>query len=125
MEKRISDRTRIRVWAENNTNHEVALWLGEEYVDLAHFKFCYTTRDISTTGLFLETRNPLPIGEILELEFSFPGVEKKMSIKGKIIRTQELGKKSDGMGLQFIDITPKMAELIALFVEQYNGSFNN
>ena len=112
----------FRVWADNNSEEEIALWLGEDFKTENDFKFCYSTRDLSESGMFLETITPLKVNSILKLEFSMPGTDKSISVSAKVVRTREEGDLNDGMGVEFIDLTDDDKEFIKKFVEKYNGS---
>jgi len=121
MEKRKGERIGFRVWADNNSEHEIALWLGEEYKDKNDFKFCYSTRDISETGMFLETMTPLKVNDILNLEFSMPGTEKSINVDAKVVRTRQEGDLNDGMGVEFLNLSEEDKKFIRKFVEKYSG----
>jgi len=116
-EKRRKERSEIKVWANNNTDEEIALWLGEEYTKNTNFKFCYSTKDISETGIFLETKTPLSVGSMVDLDFDFPGTDKKVAIKGKVVRvvTNSI---NDGMGIEFVDLDEEYKVLINEFIEK-------
>ena len=58
--------------------------------------FCQRTiSDISYSGLFVRTRNPVPLGEVITLCFQLGG--KSFRIRGQVVRHAALG-----MGLKFI-----------------------
>jgi len=121
MEKRQGERVGLRVWADNNSEHEIALWLGEDFATRDDFKFCYSSTNISKTGMFLETMTPLEINDVLNLEFSMPGTEKSISVTAKVIRIIKEGKANDGMGVEFIELSENDEKFIDEFVEKYNG----
>jgi Tfp pilus assembly protein PilZ len=116
-EKRRKERSEIKVWANNNTDEEIALWLGAEYIKNTNFKFCYSTKDISESGIFLETKTPLSIGSMVDLDFRFPDTDKNVAIKGKVVRvvTNSI---NDGMGIEFVDLEEKYKVLINKFIEK-------
>ncbi len=47
--------------------------------------------DLSKGGVFIETREPFQIGEIISLTFSLPNSQSHFKIAGKIIRSEEGG----------------------------------
>jgi len=122
MEKRKGERIGFRVWADNNSEHEIALWLGEEFKGKNDFKFCYSTRNVSETGLFLETTTPLNVDDILNLEFSMPGTEKSINVDAKVARVRHEGDLNDGMGVEFINLSEDDKLFIKKFVEKYSGN---
>ncbi len=126
MEKRKNERVEIKIWAANNSNQEVAIWLGEDYLDKnLDFKFCYSTKNVSTSGIFLETQTPLEIGCLLYLEFGLPQTDMKIEVIGKVVRVIQNGDYNDGMGLEFINVSEKDKQLLVTFVEKYYGNSNN
>jgi len=90
-------------------------------------------RDLSTTGIFLETPSPLPVGTKLELVFRLPG---DLAAEQGIHHVKVLGEvvwvsaePSDagpsGMGVRFIDLgedclklLEKVVKKIAVFPEE-------
>ncbi len=112
IDKRKSQRAGIKVWAENNSQNEVALWLGEDFENLTEFTFCYSTRNISSSGIFLETQTPLDLESILDLEFILPPDNIKMALIGKVVHINE-----DGMGIEFIDLDDEAQHIIDDFVQ--------
>ena len=117
-EKRKTERSEIKVWASNNTREEVAVWLGEEFCNNIDFKFCYSTKDISESGIFLETQTPLAVGTVLELDFKFPDSEDTVIIKGEVIRIVIDSDEFNGMGIKFIDLEDKYKKMINSFVKK-------
>ncbi|MBN2695392.1 PilZ domain-containing protein [bacterium] len=113
IDKRKNQRAGIKVWAENNNQNEVALWLGEEFKNLPEFTFCYSTRNISSSGIFLETKTPLDLESLLELEFTLPPDNVKIEITGKVVHINE-----EGMGIEFIDMDEEVKVIIDDFVEK-------
>jgi len=122
MEKRKGERIGFRVWADNNSEHEIALWLGEDFKGKDDFKFCYSSRDVSESGMFLETMTPLNIDDVLNLEFSMPGTDKSISVSAKVVRTLQEGNLNDGMGVVFVDLSENDKLFIKEFVEKYSGN---
>lgn len=54
------------------------------------------TRDISNTGVFIETHSPPPVGENITLSFSFSEDKKPIEITGKVVRSTP-----DGFAVKF------------------------
>lgn len=53
-------------------------------------------QDLSKGGVFIETREPLTIGEKISMTFAMPPSQSHFKISGKIVRTAE-----EGVGVQF------------------------
>jgi len=53
-------------------------------------------QDLSKGGVFIETREPLTVGEKISLTFAMPASQSHFKISGKIVRSAE-----EGVGIQF------------------------
>ena len=76
--------------------------------------------DVSRTGIFIRTENPLPIGTYVELNFSV--IDDDIYVLegvGKVMRVA-LPKDSNkpGMGLVFLDLTPESQKVLNALVEK-------
>ena len=69
--------------------------------------------NISRSGLFIETRRSLKVGEVIVLSFNMHGYDRPFKIKGKIIRSN--GK---GIGVEFKEVKPYIAEMFGALVER-------
>jgi Tfp pilus assembly protein PilZ len=69
--------------------------------------------DISKSGLFIETRRPLKVGEKIMLSFKMHGYDRPFKIKGNIIRSNE-----KGIGVEFVEIKPYIGEMLGTLVER-------
>ncbi len=81
------------------------------------------SNDISLGGMFLETKEPFEVGELLSLEFSLPDISRMFNVKAKVIRTveEELDRREiiiAGMGVSFIEFDQESKGLIKDFVEK-------
>ena len=54
------------------------------------------TRDISSQGAFVQTANPLSLGEKVELVVTLPSGNNFLNATGKVVRVEQ-----DGMAIQF------------------------
>ncbi len=78
------------------------------------------TRDISEGGLFIATHFPVPIGEIVEIEFSLPDSEDPIRVQGEVRWIAEYNPDSDGfpgLGLKFINLTDHVKDRIESFIK--------
>jgi DNA-binding response OmpR family regulator len=84
--------------------------------------FC-TTRNISASGLLVETDRRLADGDRLSLRFSLPG-ERPIEASGKIIRSGEPPQAGGQYhyGIMFTDLDPAMHQVIAAYVEAASRS---
>ncbi|MBW1802777.1 MAG: PilZ domain-containing protein [Deltaproteobacteria bacterium] len=68
-------------------------------------------KDISMEGVFIETRIPFSVGEVLSMTFLLPEHEKKVKIHGEIVRIDE-----QGIGVKFKS-SQVQKEIIKSFVD--------
>ena len=72
-------------------------------------------KDISKNGLFIESGRPLNVGEEVALSFMLQGYDRPFKVKGKIVRSNQLG-----FGLEFREIKPYIAEMLGALIERMN-----
>jgi uncharacterized protein (TIGR02266 family) len=76
-------------------------------------------------GLFIHTTKNLPVGSLLDLEFSLPDSDQTITTKGKVmwIRPQDMSteKMPPGMGIQFIDMNPNDNELLKNYLAKFGS----
>ena len=85
--------------------------------DFFHY---YYSRDLSLGGIFLETREPFPAGATVVLEFPLPGISRRVTCPGKVVRVV-LPVESDpsavpGMGIQFTEMDEETKGMLAEFI---------
>ncbi len=93
-----------------------------DYLAMREFRVC-EMKDLSASGVFALTREPIPPGEIIHLDFYLPGIEYKFKLKGRVVRivTEEEAAKdgfSPGMGIEFVDPPRDMRQDIENFVSE-------
>ncbi|HEX8952358.1 MAG TPA: TIGR02266 family protein, partial [Polyangia bacterium] len=78
--------------------------------------------NLSKGGIFLETSQPLEIGEQLTLKFDVPGVG-PLEVVGTVawVRTGSHDGLPDGMGIQFDQLDQKYGEIIDELVRDFVG----
>jgi Tfp pilus assembly protein PilZ len=69
--------------------------------------------DISNSGLFIETKTPLEVGEEIVLSFNMHGYDRPFKIKGNIVRSNQ-----QGIGVEFKEGKPYIAEMLGALVER-------
>ena len=90
-ERRLARRAPLALQVELNRNDEE--------------RVVYHARDLSTTGVFLVTQNPLDIGDEIDLSVEISGAE-QLKVHGVVVRTQQLqpvyeGHNYSGMAIRF------------------------
>jgi Tfp pilus assembly protein PilZ len=73
--------------------------------------------DISKNGLFIETKTPLKVGEVIMLSFNMQGYDRPFKIKGKVVHSNQRG-----IGVEFKETNPYIAEMLGALVERIKGS---
>ncbi len=85
------------------------------------FLFEYTS-NMSHGGIFLATRNPLPVGTQLSLRFTLPDSKRSIEANGLVVWVNEYKPGGDnlnpGMGIEFVDLKDKDREGIARLIKR-------
>jgi type IV pilus assembly protein PilZ len=86
------------------------------------FLFEYTS-NVSRGGIFLSTRNPLPVGAVLTVKFALPEAGSRLiAVRGRVIWINEYkpgGRNlNPGMGIEFIDLSEENKEAISRLVRR-------
>jgi uncharacterized protein (TIGR02266 family) len=80
--------------------------------------------NISTTGVFVRTANPLPKDTSIDLVFTLPGSKAEIKATAVVRWSTELADDSDpsiptGMGLEFTKLAARHRKLIERYVEDF------
>ena len=82
--------------------------------------------NISSGGLFIATRDLKPIGTTMEISFSLPGHDDKITTRAEV-RWQRLEQthadSMPGIGVRFLDLAPNVATTINSFLGQRGSLF--
>jgi type IV pilus assembly protein PilZ len=69
--------------------------------------------NINEGGMFVETDTPADLDELVQLQFSFPGVEGIIQVIGRVAWISDGKDESPaGMGIEFQDLDPETRETI-------------
>jgi hypothetical protein len=72
-------------------------------------------RDVSTTGAFLETESPLPVGSMLDLAIEIGNI--RIRVKAEVVRVQAPSWGSGGgVGVRFVDYGDSSREVLDAYV---------
>ncbi len=86
------------------------------------FDFC---KDLGSGGVFIETKQPLSSGSVLDLTFTIPDSKETLRAKGKVIWSQApIPGRSDvnpGMGVQFSEFNDSQRKTLDEFIRRYGG----
>jgi len=67
--------------------------------------------DIGTGGVFIETTEPIAVGQELTLNFAFPDSQDTIKVDGEIV-----WRNTKGIGVKFIDINQKQIDKIKTYI---------
>jgi len=86
--------------------------INKEFRNIDDFIAEYVT-NISATGAFIRSKNPLPIGTLVNLRFSviLDEIETIEGV-GKIVRVEKSPERESGMGVVFIKLNSYSQKLI-------------
>jgi type IV pilus assembly protein PilZ len=73
--------------------------------------------NMSQNGIFIETQKPLFVGEEVILDFKLEGFNEPLKITGKVAHATR-----SGIGVEFKDVDPKLAEWMGLIIDQMEES---
>ena len=77
--------------------------------------------NISQGGLFINTRNPLPVGTLVKILIQLPMAAFPVDLSGRVTRVAEYDNQANvvpGMGIEFTDIDAAKKEQIEAFVQK-------
>lgn len=81
----------------------------------------YFIENLSSGGLFIETQNPLKVGEEFAISFTLPHNRKTYTLNSEVMwnKTKEEANIKPGMGISFKDLPPEEEEDIFFALSQY------
>ncbi len=83
--------------------------INQEFANLEQFRSEFAS-DISTTGCFIRSPRPLPVGTKVALKFTV--IEGGLAIiegTGEVVRSVRPPDPNPGMGVRFVELTPASA----------------
>ena len=92
-----------------------------EYESVEDFLIDYTA-NMSIGGMFIQTRNPLPIGTRFRLRFRIPGRAKAVETLAEVrwvLKPEEAGPMKPGMGVQFEELTNDDRSAVESMLEEW------
>ena len=72
-------------------------------------------KNISQSGLFIETQRPLFVGEEILMTFRLEGFDKPLKIKGEVAHATRAG-----IGVEFKNTSPYLMQIIGLLIDRMN-----
>ncbi len=103
-ERRKTHRTDVQIWAEEKTGKS---------------SYYHLLTNLSCSGFFIDKKIPFPVNSILNLEFDLPGSDKKIKVKGRVVKNyKDTVSNRIGMGVKFVEIKENGMEEIKIFLDK-------
>ena len=118
-EKDFLEGLKKHVMVRERTDKRVSIGLQVDYLREGKTVNAFT-KDISSNGMFIITRDTLPVGTDIELSFTLPETKKPVSVVGKVIRElrdEQDGHYVGGMGIEFGKMNDHARKEITRFVK--------
>ena len=87
-------------------------------VKYSTFDRVYSDRimNISQSGVFIETRRPIFVGEEIIMEFKLEGVNKTLQIRGNVVHAS-----NRGVGIEFKNVDPTLSQILPAILDMLEG----
>jgi Tfp pilus assembly protein PilZ len=72
--------------------------------------------NISQSGVFIETRRPIFVGEEILMDFKIEGVNKALRLEGKVVHAS-----SRGVGIEFKKVDPTLTQILPAILDLIEG----
>ena len=73
-------------------------------------------KNISQSGVFIETRRPIFVGEAILMDFKIEGVNKALRLEGKVVHAS-----SEGVGIEFKEVDPTLSQILPAILDLIEG----
>lgn len=100
---------------ERRQNFRAHVSIAVEVRDARGFSL-FSTRDLSSGGLFFDRAIPHAVGARVQLSFLLPGDLKTIRCDGEVVNVPD--KHGYGMGIRFLDLSPEDAARVAEFARE-------
>lgn len=100
-----------REYPRRETSAEIDVVVGNRVIQT-------TTRDMSASGIFINTSGRFETDKTVRIVFSVPGYDKPFKLEGMIVRVEE-----NGLAIKFENITPYFKQILddAIWENQKSG----
>ena len=69
-------------------------------------------KNISQSGVFIDTRRPMFVGEEIVMDFKIEGVHKALRLEGKVVHAS-----NRGVGIEFKEVDPTLSQILPAIVD--------
>jgi len=77
-----------------------------------------TVENISEGGMFLRSPRRFTVGMAVRIAFNLPPTQEPIKALGEVVRTEDLGEDNCGLGVQFLEMTPRSRDCLTRFLEE-------
>ena len=110
MSDRSQAETRAAVERRRSERAPVTVRIEYSTVDALFSDF---TRDINEGGMFVETDEPIPLDEKVELKLRLPGSKQLVHARGRVVRLQSASERSAaGIAIEFDELDGEARDII-------------
>jgi uncharacterized protein (TIGR02266 family) len=111
----------------SNGRQNARMELGVEVsLESEHNFYTGFTENVSTGGLFIATRDMLPIGTRVQMKFSLSGgAEIRTNVEVRWHRLEQMGNDglSPGIGVRFLELSPAQQDEVNAFIDRRDTLF--
>jgi Tfp pilus assembly protein PilZ len=73
-------------------------------------------KNISQSGVFIETRRPIFVGEEILMDFKIEGVNRALRMEGKVVHAS-----NRGVGIEFKKVDPTISQILPAILDLIEG----
>ncbi|MFQ5698345.1 MAG: TIGR02266 family protein [Myxococcota bacterium] len=96
---------------DRRRSERVALKIPVDYSSVDSF-FSEFSANINEGGIFVRSERSVPLGSVVQLQFKLPGRERPLQMKGRVAWTESDAAEDNGIGIEFLDLSPEVREEI-------------
>jgi hypothetical protein len=107
-QRRQSSRLQLRLWTEGRSDGRL------------DFHNC---SNLSLDGIFIETTNPYPLHELVDIEFNLPGVHEPIGVRARVVSVldeENAGASIMGNGFSFEQVGDAELRLMQSYIDAAN-----
>ncbi|MFP4601219.1 MAG: PilZ domain-containing protein [Persicimonas sp.] len=105
--------------AERRASPRVELCVPVEVGSVTSFRG--TSADFSAGGMRVKLDDVLPVGSLVDLNFSVPGVHRRFEVLGEIRWVRESAQSSSGHGVEFLNLPDEGGRALREVLETYDS----
>ncbi len=116
-------KNQVHLYGENRRSYgRIDARLEGQFCTVAPNRERLTMLNVSEGGMLFLTDRNLPIGTLLDLNFTLPGASRAIAASGRVVRVEETGDGQFEAGIRIIDIATADQKVLARFVRESGAS---